>query len=316
MGFLKNLKVCKVSFVRRGANKRKFLLLKSEDSIHDNDQTKGGNEMKELVKEKVIEILNKEQDPAKVVTLLKADKDIENLKLSDEEFTEVANSVEFFKSLLTTKASDDEEKKEEAKKKEEAAAAIKKAAELSAANGGTDAKTLADVLTKFETVTTALEKSQKTIEAQSAKIEKQEAVSERRDVLKWLHLSCPYLPADFEKTADEIIAVQKESSSAAATMKEVLKSTSAAMANSDIFEEAGSGGSGRPMGRMPGSELIGEVKKALEEVKKSGDDKIDAAQIVRGIVNGKGRNFYLGYREEVLRRAKLSGLGAEAAAYL
>ncbi len=304
MGFLKNLKVKKVSFVRRGANRRKFLLLKSEEP---NDQLKGGTEMKELVKQKVVEILKSETDPKEVVKLLKADKDIENLQLSDEDFQEVENSLEFMKALVPEK---EPVKKEPVKKAEPAP--VKKAEPNGNGDKGTS---LEDVLQKLASATNALAKSSERTGELEKKIEKQERVNTRRDILKWLHLECPFLPADFEKTADEILELQDVSESAAQIMKNGLQAASAALAGSDIFEESGGAGGGRVSGHIPGSELLKEIKDAQDEVRKSGD-KVDEVELIRGIVNGKGRNFYLGYRDSINRRAKLAGLGPEIANYI
>lgn len=303
MGFLKNLRVKKVSFVKRGANRRKFLLLKSEDVFNDGDRiAKGGNQMHELVKAKVMEILNKEQDPEKVIALLKADKDIENLQLSDEDFSEVKTSVEFSKALQP-------EKKEPPAKKEESA---KKEPVKKEAPEGDSSPELEDVVAKLALVTESLAKSDMRSVELTKKIEKQARDNSRREILKWLHLECPYLPADLEKTADEILTLQDVSESAAKTLKDGLQAASAALSNSDVFDEAGTGGAGQTNGRLPGSSLIKEIQEAQAEVKKSGD-KVNQVELIRSIVASKGRNNYLLYREEVLRRAKLANLGPEIA---
>lgn len=309
MGFLKNLKVSKVSFVRRGANKRKFLLLKSAEDITNSDQMHKEELMQELVKTKVIEILNKEQDPVKVVSLLKADSEIVNLKLSDEDFVEVTNSVEFFKALIPTEKSDDEKKaaEEKAKLEKEAAAAAKKAA---AASNGDDDLTMSDVVKQLAEMTSAVKKSNEQNQTLSEKLEKQEEEIARRDILKWLTINCPYLPADVQKTADEILAVQKVSVSAAQTMKDGFQRASAALANSDAFDQIGNGQDGQIGPKIPGSAFLQEIQKELKEVKKSGET-VDEPAIIRGIVNGGGRNNYLAYRNQVIQRAKLSGIDPE-----
>lgn len=308
MGFLKNLRVKKVSFVRRGANRRKFLLLKSAEDVinNDGDQQKHKEElMQKLVKERVMEILKSEQDPTKVIELLKADKDIENLQLSEEDFAEVQTSVEFFKALLPEKK-EPPVKKEEPKSKEEP---VKKEG---SENGSIK---LEDVLAKLATVTESLAKSHTVQEGLAEKLEKQEHDNNRREILKWLHLECPYLPVEFNKTADEILKLQDVSKSAAQVMKDGLQAASAALSNSDVFDEVGTGGPGRPNGHIPGSELLKEIKEAQAEVKKSGE-KVDQIELIRSIVTSKGRNSYLSYREEVLRRAQMAHLGPEIANYL
>ena len=302
MSFLKNLSVKKVSFVRRGANKRKFLLLKSAEDIINGEQTQKEALMQKLVKEKVQEILKSEHDHIKVVALLKADKEIVDLKLTDEEFVEVENSVGFFKTLLPTIKADDE-KAAAAKAKKEKEEAAKKAA----TNGDTE---LSDVVKQLATMTKAMETSNTQNKTLAEELAKQKKEVDRRDILKWLTINCPYLPADTQKTADEILALQAVSESAAQLMKDGLQRASAALENSDAFGELGSSQDGQIGPKIPGSELLHEIKKELTEVKKSGD-KVDEPAIIRGIVNGGGRRNYLAYRNQVIQRAKLAGLGPE-----
>jgi len=294
MSFLQNLSVKKVSFVRRGANKRKFLLLKSEDVIN-HDQIKE-EEMQELVKAKVMEILKSEQDPTKVVALLKADKEIEGLELTDEDFTEVQTSIEFLKAIPPTPPV----KKEEPKPKEEPKSVEK----------SDEGIQLAEVVKQMASMTTALESSNAANKAMAEKLEKQEKDIARRDIVKWLTINCPYLPADVQKTADEILLIQEQSESAAQIMKDSLQRTSAALQNSDAFGETGNGSEGQIGPKIPGSALLKEIKEKMAEVKKSGDE-VDEPAIIRSIVNGGGRNNYLAYRNSVIQRSKLAGFGPD-----
>jgi len=308
MAFLQNLSVKKVSFVRRGANKRKFLLLKSEE-LNDGDQKQQKEElMQKLVKEKVMEILKAEQDPAKVIEALKADKEIEGLDLSDEEFTEVKNSVEFLKALHPTSGSDDEKKKKEEKMKKEKEEKEEAARKAAAANG--DSTQLSEVVKQLATMTKAMEASNDQNKTLAEKLEKQEKVIARRDILKWLAINCPYLPADIQKTADEILTLQDTSESAAQIMKDSLQRSSAALENSDAFLEVGNGSDGNIGPSIPGSEFLREIKKELAAVKKSGDE-VDEPAIIRDIVNDGGRNNYLAYRLQQIQRSKLAGIDPE-----
>jgi len=304
MAFLKNLNVRKVSFVRRGANKRKFLLLKSMEEPNDGDQNKQKEEIKmqELVKTKVMEILKSEQDPTKVVALLKSDKEIESLKLSDEDFTEVQNSVEFLKALHSSGSNNDADKKKEEEKKaaEEKAEAVRKAAE----NGNPQ---LSEVVKQLATMTKAMETSNEQNKTLAEELAKQKKDIAHRDIIKWITINCPYLPADVQKTADEILILQETSESAAQIMKDSLQRASAALENSDAFNEIGNGSDGQIGPKIPGSELLQEINKELAAVKKSGE-KVDEPAIIRGIVNGGGRRNYLAYRNQVIQRAKLAGL--------
>lgn len=302
MAFLKNLQVKKVSFVRRGANRRKFLLLKSEeDIINSSDQQKHKEElMQNLVKTKVMKILKSEQDPAKVIELLKTDDEIVNLELRDEEFDEVRNSVEFFKALNPF-----EQKKLDAENKKKREAEAMKKEETDKMKTGGDQ--LSDVVKQLSTMTKAMEVSNEQNKALSEKLAKQEKVIVRRDIVKWLTINCPYLPADIQKTADEILTLQDTSESAAKLMKDSLQRTSAALENSNSFDEVGNGNDGQIGPRIPGSELLREIKKQLTEVKKGGE-KVNEPEIIRSIVAEGGRNNYMAYRNQVIQRSKLAGI--------
>ena len=202
----------------------------------------------------------------------------------------------------TQKQNDDaaaEKKRADEKKAEEARKA--------AANGDGDMN-LSDVVKQLSTISDELKKSNTKNEELGKKIEKQERDTRHRDILKWLRTDCPYLSVDIQKTANEIMTIQDTSETAGELMKESLKRTSAALENSDAFDEVGSGRDGQIGPSTPGSELIMEVKKELAEVKKSGDSKISEAEIVRSIVSGKCRNVYLAYRDAQIQRAKLSGI--------
>ncbi len=89
MAYLQNLKVKKVSFVTRGANRKQFFLAKSADSIESSDSKNnisGGTTVRPEIKQKAAEILKAERNIDKVVALLKEDA---ALKATEAEITEI-----------------------------------------------------------------------------------------------------------------------------------------------------------------------------------------------------------------------------------
>ena len=89
MAYLKNLSVNKISFVNKAANKRKFVLLKSDETPDNNmgDVIR----MRKEIKAKLIEVMKSETAIEKIVVLLKADAD---LKVTEAEVLEVTDFVE------------------------------------------------------------------------------------------------------------------------------------------------------------------------------------------------------------------------------
>jgi hypothetical protein len=92
--FLQDLKVKKVSFVRRGANKKQFFLAKSADFVEKkiiNEHSLGGTiTVRPEIKAKVAEILKMERNAEKVVSLLREDT---VLKATDIELEEISSFV-------------------------------------------------------------------------------------------------------------------------------------------------------------------------------------------------------------------------------
>jgi vacuolar-type H+-ATPase subunit I/STV1 len=114
--YLRDLKVKKVSFVSRGANRKQFFLAKSADfdtSVNNNINSGGTTTVRPEIKSKVAEILKAERNIEKVVALLKEDA---TLKATDAEVTEVRD---FLAMMPAPDTSALEKAQAEAKKAEE-----------------------------------------------------------------------------------------------------------------------------------------------------------------------------------------------------
>jgi hypothetical protein len=98
---LENLIVKKVSFVRRGANRKPFFLAKSADYVEkdiNNNDHQEAQTMRPTIKTKLGEILKTERDQAKVCALLKADTE---LKVTDDEITLVKDFMSLLPPVVT-----------------------------------------------------------------------------------------------------------------------------------------------------------------------------------------------------------------------
>jgi hypothetical protein len=109
--YLHNLQVSKVSFVGKPANKREFLLLKSTEG-DSNKQTNnqksvygGTKPMRDVVKQKLTDLMKSGHDPDKVIDVLKSD---DVVKLQDDEVQEVQNFLDITSSVSTQKKQDSE----------------------------------------------------------------------------------------------------------------------------------------------------------------------------------------------------------------
>jgi hypothetical protein len=276
MALLKNLKINKVSFVRRAANKRKFLLLKAEDSSsslgeessisnnNNDNNNKGGAEVRSEVKTKLTSLFKTEKDTSKLMEVLKGDKE---LKLSDEEVVEVQNTLELLKSVSAEPQSPPPK-----------------------ADGNNDGDGV------------ELKKVLEENKALLDRVEKMETDTLRRDTAAWVKTHCPYLPDGVEKTVDKIIEIQKASPTAAEMLKEELKRSSAALQESATFSEIGVSAEGIITDDI-GGDLLAEVQKSLTEIRKSGEMQ-DLPQKVADIVRAQGAEAYNRYRAAHIRRAK------------
>jgi hypothetical protein len=230
MSYLKDLTVSKVSFVRKAANKRKFLLLKTAaddvdvdvDSVIENtNNVKEYIPMRKEVKDAMINILKSaSSDDINVIDMLKADV---SLKLTESECIEVTDYVDVVKMTAAEKKKLlDEDKKLDA--------------------AGTPHKDKIndhdeDNVKKMETQ----EKEQllQKIDSLTTHIEKLTKDSKRRDIVSWLQKECPFLPDDISKTADEIMELDAANPTLAERYRTTLKKVSTATEKSNIFTEQG-----------------------------------------------------------------------------
>lgn len=204
---LRELKVKKVSFVRRGANKKQFFLAKSagEDSIPNNQNSGGAHKMRPEIKKKLAEILKGERNADKVCVLLKSEA---TLKITEDEVTEVREFIEMFPPAPAPKETD---------------------------NG--------DALRKAQSDLETERAARKAADERIAKIEEdrhQEALE------KWLGSECPHLPVKTEDAIKQILAAEKAGEEVAKTVKENFKATSKSIRESSLLKEIGRGGEGDP----------------------------------------------------------------------
>lgn len=306
MAFLKDLKVRKISFVGRPANKRQFLLLKSED-IEDADvkeqqlkQTrKGEMKMNDVVKQKVVELFKTEQDSEKVLTLIKADKD---LTLSEEELHEVENSLSLIAELAVVEEITEPELESMTKENEAETVPMEPAIpESKLAKADPEIQALIKAMQEnTQAMATRLDK-------QDVEIQIQKDQNQLAEITKWIVRECPFLAGDVEQYADEILALEKVNPATAKTFKETLRRTASVLEGSNVFDEIGGGGDGNSQELSLGADYLSEVQKRVDDVQKSGK-KANEVDIIRDTVKRNGRKTYMAYRNQHIRRAKLNGL--------
>ena len=271
MAYLQDLKVKKVSFVKRGANKRQFFLAKSTDSVDlDEDfstsitnKTQGGRKMRVEVKTKLGEILKSERGVDKIIAAIKEDA---VLKATEEELTEVREFVELIPPLP-------EVKKEEPKLDE--AALIKARADAQ----------------KYE-------EEKKALEARLAKIEED---SHKKELADFLAKDCPYLNVPATDAVAQIMKAEKVDAGTAEMLKQSFISTSDAIRVSQLTKELGRSGE---EGLDPiGGNVVAEVVKKTQELKKT-DANTKTSEIIRTAIQSLGPVRYENYRRDFNRRAR------------
>jgi hypothetical protein len=286
MGFLKDLTVSKISFVTKAANKRKFVLLKSEDAKIDNGEyLPMRKELKDalssVIKSKSTVNLAKTED---IIAVLKSDT---VLKMTDAEVAEITDYMDVIKQstiedpIIETKPVVDStiiQKQEDNKKEEEKMEKAEKDA-------------LLDRLQKAETALADVTKSNK-----------------RSGIVTWLQKECPFLPDDLQKTADTIMELDAVSPAAAESFKSTLQKSSVAVQNSKMFEEKGRTSTESILksdGDSNGFDLVRKVSDALTTLKKS--DKPMNASNLTSIIQGFGNEFET-YRKSHILRARTQAI--------
>lgn len=273
MGFLKNVKVSKVSFVRRAANKRKFVLLKSDDSEDDNNNNEEKyTPMKSEVREFLTRLFKSTEVANKTVNeLVETVKSQESFKLSDEEIAEVKDFISFQKEITP------ETKLEPKSKVDNDENGLKK---------DNNSKSVDKVIIskeEYNNLTTNLSELQKAV----ATLNK---TAERNAVRSFLEKECAFLPADVEETVDIIMDMQATNPKGADKYKETLKKASVIVENSSTFTEIGSSTDDllKSEAGQEGFELIEKINHEFTELRKSSDTGyVSPDQIVR-IVNSFG----------------------------
>ena len=288
MSYLKDLTVSKVSFVRKAANKRKFLLLKADDSESESVlNTKEYIPMRKEVKEAMINIL-KSASSDDVVAVLKADV---NLKLTESEAVEIADYVDVVKMTATEK----KKLMEEDKKKDDAG--IPHTDKIND-NDEDNVKKMAKELEPTENEKQLLLK----IDSLTSTLEKLSKESKRRDIVSWLQKECPFLPDDISKTADEIMELDAANPTLAERYRTTLKKASTAMEKSSIFSEQGVSTDVLLKNESEGFDLIQKFNNDLQTLKKSANGEISSKDIVN-LVKQHGSE-YNQYRVAHILRAK------------
>ena len=254
MAYLKDVKVKKVSFVKRAANQRKFLLLKSDDS--NNKEEENYKPMRKEVNEFLIKLLKSDKVVSKpvegIIEILKGDKD---LNLSDEEIQEAKDFVTFSREVMPeiekkSKDSDDD-KKDDVKK--------------SKSNDDNGDSTIVSISKEEYT------KMQDTMNSLSDTIQKMNRNTERRDLISWLEKECPFLPSPVGETAEIILKMQEADAKSAEAYKTQLKTASAMLAQSATLREIGTSTDDLIKAEGTELELISKFSKDVDEVRKSSD---------------------------------------------
>ena len=271
MACLTNLKVKKVSFVRRGANRREFFLAKSADyrgegaeelkDNNDNNSNGGAKPMRAEVRLRLGDILKQERDVERVSALLKSDG---ALKVTDAEIAEVRDFV----SLIPPP----------------------------------DPQVALEMKKQADAVQEAVEKQAKA-EAELLKIREDNHAAE---VKKWVDDNCKYLNITATEATEQILKAEKVDLVTAETLKKSFKSTSDALAASVLMKEVGRNGAGEGSDFDPiGGNIVSDVAKIAGELQKSSSEVKKSDTIVAAI-KSIGANRYENYRKEFNRRARTS----------
>lgn len=278
---LKDMDIQAVSFVRRGANRRKFLLLKTGGGHSSTNQEEDITVQPEVMKKLQEVIKTGERDIEKIVELIKAD---DALKITEQEEGEIRNSVALFASLPEPEPKPKPESEPKPKPKPDSVKASD--------DPKPEPKPEGEMVSKA-----AYEALQKTVET----IKRNDR---RRDLMVILKTDCKFAPIDQEATADQLLDLEAVDEVAAKNYLDTLKKASAAMEKSGITKEVGSSMEGSSFDVL-GGEYLAAIKKKELEIKKS-DAKVKPSDIVKSVIREQGVDKYMQYRREHILRAKLN----------
>ena len=328
MGRMLDLFVKKISFVRRPANKREFLLFKSadpsekekdknKDKDKDKDKNKNKNKNKktggknsmslnaEVLKSarKILdESRKKEEEITADAVIEKLQKDLKE-DLSEAERLAVESIVEFESLTIKNKKEADKKKRanetpEEKEKREKLEAAEKKEKEEKEA---AEKKKREDAEKLKSDTEKKLEKADKKIEELEKRISDHEDVQKTSDATAWIKKNARFSVEDVAEMAKELVALEKTSETAAKALKSSLQRTSTALEDSDTFKSLGSTQDGKH--GQAATELVETVNKAKTEK----GEKISEVDAVNKAMNTSEAaadyaKYRGGFREESRRR--------------
>ena len=221
---------------------------------------------------------HKESTTDQLLTALKADKVVEKLKLTDEDFSEVKQDIEFFKSLAP-------------------------AAPAAAATG--DPEPTPDINKSDKQIIADLQKSvgvlTKTLEGQTKNLR-------LIDIRKHLTEKAPFAAIDIKKEAELIFELEGANPEAAKKMLEHFERTSTILERSGMLEELGSSLPGNDS-LAPGSELLSEITASREELRKSKDGLTPQGELdaIVNLVKSKGADYYNKYVSDHYHNVRSGG---------
>jgi hypothetical protein len=270
MALLRDLKVNKVSFVDKAANKRKFLLLKSADADTDANagaepttKTEGESNimLREEIQKSVRLLLKGGLDDNKIIETVKSE-----FKTTDAENAELTANLALVRSLVPP-----------APEPPPPAA---------------------------DATTSELAKMRQENEVLRADIRKDAEDRKKGEIRLWLSENCSHLTADANQMVDDIFKMQSANPEGVDRFKASLKASSDAIKNSALFVEKGSSYDSVPV--PMGSTIMKKVKESIEEVRKSGNPISKGSDVVMQAVKSLGADAYKRYRDEHNYRAKHS----------
>lgn len=288
MGYLTDVNVTKIAFVKRAANKRKFLLLKS-DGVNVNDSNNNEETYKPMrkeVREFLIKMLKSAESVNKSVEdIVKLVKEDSTLKLADDEVQEVTDFASFSKETAPEVKEPDNKEKD------------KKVVNKSTDNGDDNKDNTVSISKK------QYEEMQSTMTTLQDTIKKMTHNTERRELVSWLEKECPFLPADNGATADIILKMQEADPKSAEEYKKQLKTASAMLEKSSTFEEIGTSTDDLIKAEGTELELISKFSKDVETLRKSTEGGVVSADQIAQVIRGYGPAAFESYRNAHADRA-------------
>lgn len=219
---------------------------------------------------------HKESTTDQLLTALKADKVVEKLKLTDEDFSEVKQDIEFIKSLAPAAPAADPPDSDPAPTQK------------------SETQTIADLQKSVEAL-------QKTLEGQTKNLR-------LIDIRKHLTEKAPFAAIDIKKEAELIFELEKANPEAAKKMLDHFERTSTILERSGMLEELGSSLPGNDS-LAPGSEILSEIAASREELRKSEGGLTPQGELdsIVTLVKSKGAEYYNKYVSDHYQNARAGG---------